>query len=103
MARKIKANNLSGKVAARLFADLNKDYVEFVEYDFKAPVLKCQIDPNDMRLIYPDGWYFGKGTFRNKHQSDSGLYEEIAMVNGDNQWQSECHTPSEMEEVTVVL
>ena len=105
MAKKIKSNNLPGKVAARLFADINKKYVEFVEYDYKPSVLKCQIDPNDDRLVYPEGWYFGKGCFRNKHQSDSGIYEEFAIVGaaGGKQWQSECITPSEMEEITVLI
>lgn len=103
MARKIKSNNLSGRIAAELFAMMNKEYVTFKNPGIISPYLVVTINPNDDKLIYPHGWYFGDGCFRNKHQSTSGIYEEITMVDKDlNIWEAEAVTPSEMKEVTTL-
>ena len=37
---------------------------------FKAPNL----------LKYPEGWYYAKGCFRNKHTSSTGIYHEVIML-----------------------
>ena len=101
MARKIKTQNLPGHIAAQLFAMLNKKYVTYKITECGKPVLVISINPNDVRILYPDGWYFGDSSFRNKHQSDSGLYDEITVVNPDMiLWDAECVTPEYMQEVT---
>ena len=99
MAKTVKSNNLPGKVAAKLFVELNKDYVWLSkEYDGSL-VLATQLKPDDDRLVYPHGWYYAKHAFRNKHESDSGLYEEIKM---ECMEEDSVVLPPDMEEVTVV-
>ena len=34
-------------------------------------------------LIYPEGWYYAKGNFRNKHTSSTGFYSETPIYNED--------------------
>ena len=36
-------------------------------------------DINPEELVYPEGWYFAKSHFRNKHMSTTGLYEEALV------------------------
>ena len=36
-------------------------------------------DINPEELVYPEGWYFAKSHFRNKHMSTMGLYEEALV------------------------
>ena len=45
----------------------------------EAFIIITDTAPKD--LIYPEGWYYAKGCFRNKHTSSSGLYSEVSMQN----------------------
>ena len=85
MAKTVKTADLGGCLAARLFEALNPDveYLEFDPIDLSnyAGVIVTDEDPES--LIYPEGWYFSKGYFRNKHNSSTGLYEEIPMARRD--------------------
>ena len=39
-------------------------------------------------LTYPEGWYYAKGVFTNKHQSTTGLYAAVPMMREDGRlWQ----------------
>ena len=38
-------------------------------------------EPKD--LVYPEGWYYAKGSFRNKHMSSTGIYSEVLMMKSD--------------------
>ncbi len=32
------------------------------------------------KLRYPKGWYYAKGTIRNKHNTSSGAYSEVILL-----------------------
>ena len=80
MAEVVKTCDLSGEVAARLFEMLNYDSVKVQRQitAFSHCVIVTDVEPNKLR--YPEGWYYGKGSFRNKHESSTGIYDEIPMV-----------------------
>ena len=77
MAQSIKSCDYPGEIASRIFEMLNPD-VKYTRIKNGLKVIITDTDPN--QLIYPEGWYYAKGTFRNKHQSTSGMYDEIYMV-----------------------
>ena len=101
MAQTIKSQNMPAKFAALLFASMNEQFVELVKRPDGKVELRTQLKPTDKRLVYPYGWYFAKGNFRNKHQSDSGLYEEVRMKCWDG-GNHDVELPSDMEEVTYI-
>ena len=83
MANTIKTADLNGSIAAKLFANMNPGRVEHVTMhngDIHG-VLVTDVDPVD--LDYPEGWYFAKGSFRNKHNSSTGFYSEVPMLKSD--------------------
>ena len=74
MAKTVRTADLTGYTAANLFVALNGGDVEFMsEHPFNfaslpmVGVLVTDKDPDE--LTYPEGWYFAKGTFRNKHNT----------------------------------
>ena len=77
MERKIvKTCDLSAEVAARLFVMLNSEDVYLVKAGSRIEIY-TEKSPLDLR--YPEGWYYGKGCFRNKHESTTGSYSEVTM------------------------
>jgi len=78
-----KMADLDGFTAAKLFDQINGGLVKFVidrdgsygSADGLLLVTDC--DPDE--LTYPEGWYFAKGTYRNKHNTTTGYYSEIPM------------------------
>ena len=86
----VKTSDLPSNIALKLFVELNKNNVKVSNF-YKVfpgscladPVIITDREPRD--LIYPEGWYYAKGSFRNKHTSSTGIYEEISMIkpNGD--------------------
>ena len=88
MARTVRTADLSGTAAANLFAILNPGEVEYLKqhpFNFaNIPTTGIIItDTNPKKLFYPEGWYFAKGNFRNKHNSSSGRYDEVPMLKSD--------------------
>lgn len=83
MPNTIKAADLDGGTAARLFADMNLGLVGYLTIHGNYPygILITDVDPAN--LAYPEGWYFAKGSFRNKHNSSSGIYAEVPMQKSD--------------------
>ena len=85
MAKTVKTADLSGYLAARLFEALNPDVEYLIEDPFNLSnyngLIVTDVDPE--RLVYPEGWYYAKGCLRNKHNSSTGLYEEIPMCRYD--------------------
>ncbi len=82
MANTVKPADLPVELAAKIFVALNRVDVVYMRMnpfggDNGHGALYLCIDPSE--LIYPEGWYFAKGHFRNKHNTDSGLYYEIPM------------------------
>lgn len=84
MAKTIKSRDLNGRVAAILFCMLNEGKVTFKEKPFLFSRLITDVSPKD--LTYPEGWYYAKGCFRNKHQSSTGLYDEIIMMTSSGEF-----------------
>ena len=84
----VKTADLAASLAGNLFAALNPMEVEFMRYH---PFNQSQYpgsgviitDTNPEELYYPEGWYFAKGNFRNKHNTSSGKYDEIPMLRSD--------------------
>lgn len=83
MANMVRSADFPIKLAARILATLNPEAVIYTRLD---PFDSCHdvngtlisyADPNE--LTYPEGWYFAKGQFRNKHNTTSGLYESMPI------------------------
>lgn len=87
--KSVETNNLPMRAAAILLESLNPKWVS-VNYRGKTCIvtsITSSVSPE--RLTFPKGWYVAKGNFRNKHQSTSGIYEEVPIldVNG-NPWKT---------------
>lgn len=84
MAEVVKMCDMSKGIAAQVFKMLNYGKVSLKEtYGYFGTIIITDVEPKN--LVYPEGWYYGKGSLRNKHTSSTGLYEEIRMEksNGD--------------------
>lgn len=102
MAKKIESRDYNARIAAIVFAELNKSFVKYE--DTLGGMLICEISPDDHRLVYPDGWYPAKGYLRNKHFSSSGLYGEVPLCRPDgSMWSTVAQTPDEMELLTAII
>lgn len=78
MAKTVKMADMSGEIAARVFAMLNPGVVNVVEGGYGVEI-ETDTEPKD--LIYPEGWYYSKGCFTNKHYSTTGVYSTVVMLN----------------------
>ena len=81
MARSIKSCDFPVAIAVRVFKMLNNNYVEILLDEQLKLAIITDVEPKE--LIYPEGWYFAKGYFRNKHTSSTGIYDEIPMMKKD--------------------
>lgn len=76
---------MPSNIAARVFEMLNTGKVTIkVAYDIgRVTAIVTDTEPQD--LIYPEGWYYANGTFTNKHNSTTGMYSAVIMLdtNGD--------------------
>ena len=78
MERKVvKSCDYSAEVAAKVFQMLNYGEVFIEKGGYPRITIITDSSPYDLR--YPEGWYYGKGYFRNKHESTTGAYSEIPM------------------------
>jgi len=95
VARTVKSCDLPDFIALEVFRLLNTDYTGHCQLQVKKPgkdyrthyqiITDCE--PKD--LVYPDGWYYAKGCFRNKHTSTTGFYCEVRMFDSNgNPWGS---------------
>ena len=80
----IKMCDMSKDIAATVFQMLNYGNVHLKEHKIIGKIIVTDVEPKN--LVYPEGWYYGKGSLRNKHNSTTRMYEEIPMVksNGDS-------------------
>ena len=92
MPKTVKMADLSARVAARILVAYNHEVVTYVRinpFSLSDPgcgAIVSFVEPAE--LIYPEGWYFAKGHFRNKGNSTSGRYEEIPMYQpGGEPWE----------------
>lgn len=79
----IKTCDLSGHAAAKLFVQMNGSSVVLVQHDSYETLVT---DVNPKQLSYPDGWYYAKGSFRNKHNSTTGTYSEVTMQKSNGEY-----------------
>lgn len=84
----VKMCDMPISIAAQVFVQINHTKIKLAKHQYFGTVIVSDIEPKD--LIYPEGWYYAKGNFRNKHQSTGGIYEEMPMLksNGDR-WKDE--------------
>ena len=78
MATTVKMCDMSKQIAIRVFQMLNGHNVQLKEHGPFGTVIVTDIEPEN--LVYPEGWYYAKGSFRNKHTSTTGIYEEVTML-----------------------
>ena len=90
MVTTVKMCDMSKGIATAIFKMLNYGNVQLKENSFFGKIIITDIEPKD--LLYPEGWYYGKGSLRNKHTSTTGFYDEIPMVksNGES-WEETAH------------
>ena len=84
MVKVVKMCDMPSYVAAMVFEALNPKTVR-ADIGGDEPIIITNTEPKD--LIYPEGWYYAKGCFRNKHTSTTGDYYEVGMTMADGtQW-----------------
>ena len=77
MARTIKSCNFNGKIAATIFCMLNPGQIHFLEKGENLTLI-TNVEPS--KLIYPEGWYYEDGWFRNRKTTDNECWYDIFMV-----------------------
>lgn len=79
----VRTAELPMEVAAKLLQMLNPEDIQVKPETSFGLELVSKKEPID--LLYPEGWYYAKGCFRNKHNTTNGIYEEAVMLkpNGD--------------------
>ena len=85
MATTMRTADVGGHLAAKLFEGLNPDvdYMPGNPFNLACTSGVIVTDIHPLKLVYPEGWYYAKGYFRNKFNTTSGSYEEIPMLNRD--------------------
>ena len=87
-AKTVKMCDMPRHIAVEVFVKLNAGKVQTNTNKRGGIVICTDVEPKD--LVYPEGWYYGKGTFRNKHKSTTGTYWEVTMVKSDGTfWEDE--------------
>ena len=80
-AKVIKTADLPKRLVLQIFKEINGNKVEIRTEANGELVIVTMTEP--IKLTYPEGWYYAKGTLRNKHTSTTGIYEEIPMRRRD--------------------
>ena len=81
MMKTVKMCDMNSWIAAKVFQMLNPDQITLMVNNYNEEAIVTDVEPKD--LIYPEGWYYAKGCFRNKHMSTTGIYGEIEMETSD--------------------
>ena len=85
MAKVVKSCDFPVEIALQVFEMLNPRVKIVKLYDFHKAIM-TEVEPKN--LTYPEGWYYAKGNFRNKHTSSNGIYYEVPMIKFDRtSWQ----------------
>lgn len=77
--------DMHANIAARVFGSLNPETVKVRIATDIGKVVSSVTDTEPKELVYPEGWYYAKGYFTNKHHSTTGAYQAVIMYksNGD--------------------
>ena len=82
MAKTVKMCDMPVTIAIQVFERLNSGNVMIRKNNvYFCTVIVTDVEPKN--LIYPEGWYYAKGRFRNKHTSTTGAYSEVVMKKSD--------------------
>ena len=87
MTKVVKSCDFPVEVAIKVFEMLNPRVRAFWSPGIDGRTLITDVEPKD--LTYPEGWYYAKGNFRNKHTSTTGVYYEIPMKKSDGTYWEE--------------
>ena len=82
-AKVVKSCDLPVRVALTVFELLNANAVKVTNKYRGVHLLSITTDTEPKDLTYPEGWYYAKGCFRNKHESTTGIYSEVEMFKSD--------------------
>ena len=86
MAKVVKACDYPLEVALKVLEMLNPRVSTVWTHGVERRAVITDTEPKD--LTYPEGWYYAKGNFRNKHTSTTGIYAEVPMMKSDGtDWQ----------------
>ena len=89
MAQTVKMCDMNKFIAVKVFEMLNGNKIRVAETRNRCDiVIVTDVEPK--LLVYPEGWYYAKGAFRNKNTSSTGLYEEVNMKKSDGTWWDKC-------------
>lgn len=78
--------NLPASAAIVALACLNPSKV--LKSDFSQYPATVTTKEHPSRMLFPQGWYFAKGAVRNKHNSTTGLYDEVtALDENGSMWE----------------
>lgn len=80
MAKTVKMCDMPIALSIKVFEMLNSGKIQVKKpgEDFCTQYqIVTDVEPKD--LTYPEGWYYAKGAFRNKHMSTTGMYQEARM------------------------
>ena len=69
MAKTVKMCDMSGEVAAKVFQMLNYEKVKLEEDYCSDCGVSIITDMQPRDLVYPEGWYYAKGSFRNNEKN----------------------------------
>ena len=96
--KNVKMCDMPISVAVKVFSMLNEGKVKVKvpgENFCTSYIIVTDVEPKD--LIYPEGWYYAKGAFRNKHLSTTGFYEEAKMLTSNGEPWGICATYCTMD------
>lgn len=80
MTKVVKMCDMDQRIALTVFKMLNGDRIT-IEKRPSETVIVTDVEPEN--LVYPEGWYYAKGSFRNKHTCTTSGYSEIYMERSD--------------------
>ena len=84
-AKTVKMCDMSEGIAQKVFEMLNPGEITIKKNPWFGICIYTDTEPKD--LWYPEGWYYAKGFFRNKHLSTTGRYYEVRMFkNSGESW-----------------
>ena len=81
MAKTVKSSDYPVSIALKVFYMLNHETIQITKDSTLQALIVTDTEPKD--LVYPEGWYYAKGSFRNKHMSSNGIYSEVLMMKSD--------------------
>ena len=82
MAKTVKMADMPSQIVLQVFKELNKSDITLKPQPGSSEILIIT-DKEPRQLTYPEGWYYAKGSLRNKHTSSTGAYCEFYMFTSD--------------------